>query len=43
VTNTDFTQLSQFVSYAQKRFDLHLLAGTFADSRPQPEIWAAFL
>jgi hypothetical protein len=38
VNNTDFTQLSQFVSYAQKRFDLHLLAGTFADSRPQPEI-----
>jgi hypothetical protein len=38
VNNTDFTQLSQFVIYTQKRFDLHLLAGTFADSRPQPEI-----
>lgn len=38
MNNADFTQLSQFVSYAQKRFDLHLLAGTFADSRPQPEI-----
>jgi len=38
VTNTDFTQLSQFVSYAQKRFDLSLLAGCFADARPQPGI-----
>src|ERR1700694_1943652 len=38
VINSDFTQLSQFVSYAQKRFDLHLLVGAFADSRPQPEI-----
>lgn len=36
--NADFSQLSQFVRYAQKRFDLHLLAGTFADSRPQPQI-----
>jgi DDE family transposase len=38
VTNTDFTQLSQFQAYAQKRFDLSLLAGCFADARPQPEI-----
>lgn len=38
MTNTDFTQLSQFVSYAQKRFDLSLLAGCFADARPQPGI-----
>jgi len=38
VTNTNFTQLSQFVSYAQKRFDLSLLAGCFADARPQPDI-----
>jgi hypothetical protein len=38
VTNTDFTQLSQFVTYAQKRFDLSLLAGCFADARPQPDI-----
>ena len=38
MNNTDFTQLSQFVTYAQKRFDLHWLAGSFADSRPQPEI-----
>ena len=38
MNNADFTQLSQFVVYAQKRFDLHLLAGGFADSRPQPDI-----
>lgn len=38
MNKTDFTQLSRFVTYAQKRFDLHLLAGCFADSRPQPEI-----
>jgi len=38
VSNTDFSQLSQFVSYAQKRFDLSLLAGCFADARPQPDI-----
>jgi hypothetical protein len=38
MNNTDFTQLSQFVRYAQKRFDLSLLAGCFADARPQPEI-----
>ena len=30
--------MSQFVHYAQKRFDLPLLAGCFADGRPQPEI-----
>ena len=38
MNNTDFTQLSQFVAYAQKRFDLPLLAGCFADARPQPDI-----
>jgi len=38
VTNTDFSQLSHFVCYAQKRFDLSLLAGCFADARPQPGI-----
>jgi hypothetical protein len=38
VNNSDFSQLSRFVRYAQKRFDLHLLAGCFADSRPQPDI-----
>jgi hypothetical protein len=38
VNSTDFAQLKQFESYAQKRFDLSLLAGCFADARPQPEI-----
>jgi len=38
VNNPDFAQLSQFVTYAQKRFDLPLLAGCFADARPQPDI-----
>ena len=38
MNNADFTQLSQFVAYAQKRFDLSWLAGAFTDSRPQPEI-----
>lgn len=38
MNNSDFSQLSRFVRYAQKRFALHLLAGCFADSRPQPDI-----
>jgi len=38
VNNADFNQLSQFQSYAQKHFDLSLLAGCFADARPQPDI-----
>lgn len=38
MTNADFTQLSQFVTYARKRFALPWLAGAFSDSRPQPEI-----
>jgi hypothetical protein len=38
VNNSDFSQLSRFVRYAQERFDLPLLAGCFADSRPQPDI-----
>jgi len=38
VNSTDFNQLSQFVSYAQKRFDLPLLAGCFADARSRPNI-----
>ena len=38
MSSIDFTQLSQFVAYANKRFDLSLLAGTFGDGRPQPEI-----
>jgi hypothetical protein len=38
VNSADFTQLSQFVTYAQKRFKLPLLAGCFADARSQPDI-----
>ncbi len=38
MNNPGFPQLSQFVAYAQKRFDLHLLAGCFADARSQPDI-----
>jgi hypothetical protein len=38
VNKTDFTQLSRFVTYAQKRFALPLLAGCFADARTQPDI-----
>jgi hypothetical protein len=38
VNKADFTHLSQFVCYAQKRFELPLLAGCFADARPQPNI-----
>jgi len=38
VFNRTFGQLNQFVHYAQKRFNLSLLAGGFTDSRGQPEI-----
>jgi len=38
MNSAHFNQLSQFVTYAQKRFDLSLLAGCFADARPQPDI-----
>jgi hypothetical protein len=38
VNNPDFIQLRQFVAYAKKRFDLPLLAGCFADARPQARI-----
>jgi hypothetical protein len=38
MNSADFTQLNRFVAYAQKHFDLALLAGCFADTRPQPEI-----
>lgn len=34
----DFSQLSQFVRYADKRFDLQLLAGGFSDGRVEPQI-----
>jgi hypothetical protein len=38
VTETDFQQLNQFVAYAQKRFELPLLAGCFGDRREDPDI-----
>jgi hypothetical protein len=38
MNSADFTQLGQFHAYARKRFDLSLLAGCFADARPQPDI-----
>jgi hypothetical protein len=38
VNSADFTELSQFVGYAEKRFDLPWLAGAFADSRARPQI-----
>ena len=38
MNSTADNPLSQFVHYARKRFDLHLLAGSFTDARPQPEI-----
>lgn len=38
MNKNQLTQLSQFVTYAQKRFDLPWLAGAFTDSRPQPDI-----
>lgn len=38
MTKSDFTQLSQFVRYAQRRFHLSRLAGAFTDARPQPQI-----
>lgn len=38
MNKSDFSQLSRFIAYAQKRFDLSLLAGCFADGRPQPQI-----
>ena len=38
MNSAEFSQLNQFVTYAQKQFHLPWLAGSFADSRPQPEI-----
>jgi len=38
VNSPDLSQLSRFVAYVQKRFELPLLAGCFADARPQPGI-----
>ena len=41
MNSVDFTQLGQFQAYAQKRFELSLLAGCFADGRPQPGTFPA--
>jgi hypothetical protein len=38
VRKLDFSQLGRFVAYGRKQFRLPLLAGCFADSRPQPAI-----
>jgi hypothetical protein len=38
MTDTQFQDLDRFVAYAQKQFDLPLLAGCFADRRDEPEI-----
>lgn len=38
MNSADFSQLNQFVTYARKQFRLPWLAGSFTDSRPQPEI-----
>ena len=38
MNDAQFQELSQFVSYAQKHFDLSLLAGCFGDTRREPEI-----
>ena len=38
MTEKQFDDLGRFVAYADKRFDLPLLAGCFADARPQPDI-----
>jgi hypothetical protein len=38
MTDPQFQDLDRFVSYAEKQFDLPLLAGCFADGRVDPEI-----
>jgi hypothetical protein len=38
VTDIDFRPLEDFVSYAQKHFELRLLAGCFGDCREDPDI-----
>jgi hypothetical protein len=38
LSKTDFSDLPRFVRYAQKMFQLNLLAGAFSNSRPQPKI-----
>ena len=38
MTDPQFKDLDRFVSYAEKQFDLPLLAGCFADGRADPEV-----
>ena len=38
MTDTQFKDLDRFVSYAEKQFDLPLLAGCFADGRADPQV-----
>ena len=38
MTDAQFKDLDRFVSYAEKQFDLPLLAGCFADGRADPEV-----
>ncbi len=38
MTDAQFQDLSRFVSYAQKQFDLPRLAGCFADGRADPQV-----
>jgi hypothetical protein len=38
MTDAQFKDLDRFVSYAQKQFDLPLLAGCFADGRADPAV-----
>ena len=38
MTDPQFKELDRFVSYAEKQFDLPLLAGCFADGRADPEV-----
>ena len=38
MTDVQFKDLDRFVSYAEKQFDLPLLAGCFADGRADPQV-----
>ena len=38
MTDAPFTDLDRFVTYADKQFELSLLAGCFADDRQEPEV-----
>ena len=38
MTDAPFKDLDRFISYAEKQFDLPLLAGCFADGRADPQV-----